>query len=181
MTTPTRRPVKLRPVLGHVKAFIAHHGHEIEFGISCLLDDLAGAGWPDRTPDDDRKPRPPSDPDDPNHEPDVLDYTDPTGEMAAHLDRLHGDREAFEDHRQLVETSLRAMELIARRYRPTLSVATVPACSLTTCTDPVESRRLADGTLSYVGMILIAGAWVAKPGSTPKCVRHRKQEARRAS
>lgn len=177
MTSPTRRPIKIRNYLHHIDDFLDHHGDNIRLGWSCLVDDLRHSGWPERTPDDDRRPRPPSDP---TEEADVLDYADPTGVMAMRRDRLDADREALEDHRHLIETSLHAIELIARRYRPDY-LATIPACTHAGCREPVEARRLNDGSPSYVGMVNIGGTWAAKPGATPLCPRHRKQQARRAS
>lgn len=176
--SPTRRPIKLRPKLSHIVGFLNSHGNEIELGWSYLTEELNDAGWPDQTPEDDRKPRRPSEP---GEESDVLDYADPTGEIASgKLNRLHRDREELEDMRWRIEGLLRDMERIARRHRPPATPA-VPACSLTTCNDPVEQRRLGSGLPSYVGMIQVAGIWVAKPGVKPVCARHRKQEARRAS
>jgi len=181
MSTPTRRPIRLRPLLGTIAEQIDRTRAEIELGWSALLDELRLAGWPARSPDGDRRPRTHApDADDQEPDPSALDYADPTGELAVRLERLHDDRQALEDHRHLVESSLRALDQIARRHRPP-SAPSIPACSLTACSEPVESRRLYDGALSFVGMVQVAGTWVAKPHSTPLCARHRKQRTRRAS
>ncbi len=181
MNTPTRRPVKLRNVLGNITNQLARTTAEIELGWSVLLDELHDAGWPARMPDDDRRPhsgdRAPSEAADDANDPSVLDYADPTGELALRLNHLHGDRETLEDHRRIIEISLGALEQITRRHRPP-SVPAIPACSLTTCCEPVESRRLNDGSLSYVGMVQIAGNWVAKSDVRPLCSRHRKSISR---
>lgn len=180
MTSPTRRPIRLRPVLKRITEQLDRTAAEIELGWSALLDELNAAGWPARTPDADRRPRTPTTDRDADSDRNVLDYADPTGDLAMRINQLHGDRETLEDHRRLIETSLDALEQITRRHRPP-SVPAVPACALTNCLDPVESRRLTEGGISFVGMTQVAGTWVAKPGATPLCTRHRKQRTRRAS
>lgn len=99
--------------------------------------------------------------------PDVIDYADPTGDLAMRLDHLADDLDAVQFHWQRVLTSLRAVAGIARRYIPP-SAAHIPACSVTTCTDTVE--QTANG--NYRGMERIAGHWVAKPGVKPTCRKH---------
>lgn len=140
---------------------------EIELGWNNLLDELRDAGWPARSPEGDQKPST-GDPDDGNS----LDYADPTGELAGQLWCKHGDLMALQDHLLVVESSMRALELIAKRHRPTLSPA-IPGCVVKTCPEPVESRVVPGRGLVYLGMEQVAGHWVAKPGATPTCSRHR--------
>lgn len=155
---------------------------EIELGWNNLLDELRDAGWPSRSPEGDQKPGRGHICDDDCTEPcdEVpvkLDYADPTGDLWAGYDAKVGDLLALQDHLLVMQHSLRALELIAKRHRPTLSPA-IPGCCVKTCQEPVEQRTLATGTISYVGMEQIAGHWVAKPGCVPVCRRHRARQER---
>lgn len=151
---------------------------EIELGWNNLLDELRDAGWPARSPDGDQQPSQPhecgpkcNDPcedDDGNS----LDYADPTGQLVDGLYAKHGDLMALQDHLDCIQTSLRALHLIANRHRPLLSLA-IPGCIVKNCSEAVESRTMPNGTRAYLGMEQIAGHWVAKPGATPTCHRHR--------
>jgi hypothetical protein len=181
MTLPIRR-ARRRRRLGVVD-LIGRDGladrlaSEIELGWNNLLDELRDAGWPARSPDGDHKPGQghicdtecdaPCD-DVPVH----LDYADPTGSLFGGYDAKIGDLLALQDHLMVVRHSLRALELIAKRHRPTLSPA-IPGCSVKNCPEPVESRVMPGRGLVYLGMEQIAGHWVAKPGATPTCSGHR--------
>lgn len=155
---------------------------EIELGWNNLLDELIDAGWPACAPEGDQKPGhihvcnvDCDDPCDAINQ--GLSYADPTGWMVNGLASMHGDLEALQDHLAVVAHSLRALQLIANRHRPTLSPA-IPGCIVGTCDEPVESRTLPDGRRAYLGMEQIAGHWVAKPGCTPTCKRHRSRRER---
>lgn len=185
MTLPLRR-ARRRRALG-VIALIGRDGTatrtapEIELGWNNLLDELADAGWPTRTPEGDQQPGRGHICDEACDQPCfevplTLDYNDPTGNQAAHLLALHGDLLALQDHLHIITSSLHAMHKIANRHRPTLSPAQ-PGCSVTTCDQPVETRTTTTGH-SYVGMEQICGHWVAKPGCTPTCRRHRSRRER---
>lgn len=171
---------------------------EIELGWSLIRQAMRDAGWPTRTPDDDRRSsrRPKSrcalcgedfatqdavrtHRDETGHgeftteagePPSGIDYADPTGDMALRLDALADDFEAMQDHWHLVATSLHALAMIARKHIPaTGAVKTEPACWVLSCDQPVEKTPSGNG---YRGMEQIAGLWVAKPGVRPMCVRH---------
>jgi hypothetical protein len=173
MSLPIRRARRRRHLgVTDLAATAARLAPEIELGWNNLLDELRDAGWPARSPEGDQKPGN-GDQDDGNS----LDYADPTGQLAGQLWSKHGDLMTLQDHLHTLNASLRALHLIANRHRPTLSPA-VPGCTVTTCDEPVESRTLANGTRSYVGMEQIVGHWVAKPGCTPTCRRHRSRRER---
>lgn len=106
----------------------------------------------------------------------AVDYADPTGDLALRLDHLADDLYELEDLWNNVVKSLRQMALVARRYVPDATPA-VPACSVSTCDDPVE---MTTGGKGYRGMDLIAGHWVARPGTRPVCAKHRSQDRRTA-
>lgn len=152
---------------------VARLGPEIELGWNHLLDELRDAGWPTRTPEDDRHPRR-SRPTGttPDTDPSSLDYADPTGDLAAQLHNRQGDIDSLNEHLEVIRTSLRALHLIATRHRPASSTA-VPGCMIDSCSEPVESKILPGGQRTYIGMEQIAGCWVAKIGATPTCTRHR--------
>lgn len=183
MTAPIRR-VRRRRNLG--VADLATHAvrtaPEIELGWNNLLDELRDSGWPARSPEGDRKPGRGHVCDDAcgdpcDEVPVKLDYADPTGSLVDGLYAKHGDLLALQDHLHVIETSLRALQLIAKRHRPTLSPA-IPGCIVANCDQPVESRLLADGTRAYVGMEQVCGHWMAKPGASPSCRRHRARRER---
>ena len=174
MTSPKRRPLKRADLdVEDTLRRALKQAPEIELGWSVLKDEMRNAGWPSRTPEDDRKPRV-----NPPDETPCIDYTDPTGDLAGRLEHLADDLDALQDHWHLVATSLRAMATIAAKYRPP-GVPAVPACSVTQCDQAVESH-VTNGGLSYRGMEQIAGYWVAKPGTNPTCAKHRKQRERAA-
>jgi hypothetical protein len=181
MTLPIRR-ARRRRRLGVVE-LIGRDGladrlaPEIELGWNNLLDELRDAGWPARSPDGDQRPGQGHICDDGCDAPcdDVpvkLDYADPTGNLLGGYDAKIGDLLALQDHLMVVRHSLRALELIAKRHRPTLSPA-VPGCVVKNCPEPVESRTMPGRGVVYLGMEQIAGHWVAKPGATPTCGGHR--------
>lgn len=178
MTSPTSRPVRHRPVLHNLTETLETTRDEIELGWSALLDELRDAGWPGRTPEGDRRP---SHDRDPNHTPDdptTIDYHDPTGNLALTLNRLQTDRETLEEHRECIETSLRALHLIANRHRPK-PTPTIPACSINGCTEPVESTHR-NGKVVYRGVKQIHGIWIAKDGMKPLCTKHRNRRGQAA-
>ncbi len=214
MTSPTRRPTRLRDVgIDRVAEYLERHADEITLGWSILLAELKMAGWPARSPEGDRRLVPvdpvPSDrsrevwectgcghhfdtwaeaeehdvnsveeghdefvPIRTGHDVSGIDYTDPTGELAGRLDRLHRDRESMEDHRHLITKSLDALIDISRRHR-TEGSPSVPACTYGSCTEPVEYRTRKDGTKGYVGCVQIAGIWCTT--GRPTCAKHRRE------
>lgn len=175
MTALPIRRARRRRNLGvtDLAALAAKLAPEIELGWNNLLDELNDAGWPCRIPEGDQRPgRGHCD-----QQPSALDYADPTGELAGQLYSKHGDLESMQDHLAVIATSLRALSLIANRHRPNLAPH-VPGCIVTTCDQPVESRTMPNGTRAYLGMEQIAGHWVAKPGCTPTCKRHRARRER---
>lgn len=180
--TPIIRARRRRDLgLTDLTTLVTKFAPEIELGWNHLLDELRDAGWPTRTPEDDRRPqrsRPTGSAD--HTEPSSLDYADPTGDLAAQFHSKQGDVDSLNEHLEVVITSLRALHLIATRHRPASTTA-APGCIIDNCDQPVESRVLANGVRSYVGMEQIAGCWVAKIGATPTCARHRKRLERAAS
>lgn len=201
--TPIIRARRRRDLgLTDLATSIAKLGPEIELGWNHLLDELRDAGWPTRTPEDDRRPhrsRPVArcacgeqfttidaanvHTDETGHDditetepPDTssLDYADPTGDLAGQLYSKHNDADSLNEHLEAAITSLRALHLIATRHRPASSTAT-PGCIIPNCDQPVESKILPGGQRTYIGMEQIAGCWVAKIGATPTCARHRKR------
>jgi hypothetical protein len=182
MTLPLRRARRRRNLgVTDLAAQAARIAPEVELGWNNLLDELHEAGWPTRQPEGDQQPGGGHICDTHCDQPcfDVsltLDYADPTGEQAGHLAALHGDLLALQDHLHIVTTLLAAMHRIANRHRPTLSPA-IPGCIVANCDQPVESRSTTTGC-SYVGMEQVCGHWVAKPGATPTCRRHRARRER---
>lgn len=175
MSLPIRRARRRRNLgIVDLAATAARLAPEIELGWNNLLDELRDAGWPQRSPEGDQKP---NNGDHPRAETSTLDYADPTGELAGHLFSRHGDLMSLQNHLLVLQSSLRALHLIANRHRPPLSPA-VPGCIVGTCDEPVESRTLPDGRKAYLGMEQICGHWVAKPGCTPTCKRHRSRRER---
>lgn len=177
--SPRRRAIKLIDTqLRDIAREFTRQAPEMELGWSQLKADLADVGWPARTPDDDRADRQPSTrPPDPENI-SVIDYLDPTGDNAAGIAAMHDDLEALQDHRHVIETSIRAISLIAARHRPPATPA-VPACSVSQCGEAVEMRKLVGDKHSYVGMEQIAGVWVGKAGKDePRCGKHRKRDER---
>jgi hypothetical protein len=182
MTLPIRR-ARRRRRLGVVD-LVGRDGRgdrlapEIELGWNNLLDELRDAGWPARSPDGDQKPYRPHECGDHCNDPcedadgNPIAYSDRTGNLISGYDAKIGDLLALQDHLHTLNSSLRALHLIANRHRPTLSPA-IPGCTVTTCDEPVESRTMTNGQRAYLGMEQIAGHWVAKPGCTPTCNRHR--------
>jgi hypothetical protein len=131
---------------------------------------MRDAGWPARTPTDDRRPSTGQ-----NQEPSSLDYSDVTGDMAMRLDDLANDLEAMQDHRDILVTSCRALAALARKYIPAPpDVVTAPKCSVLSCDNPVE--KTPSGT--YRGVELVAGHWAEKPGVRPLCAKHRTAQRR---
>lgn len=170
MNPPLRRP--LRRDNHHIETTLQHaltHAPTIELGWTNLTHKLRNAGWPTRTPDHDRTPNPNP------PEPPPIDYHDPTGQQATHhLHTLTNDLHDLETHWTTIRNSLHAIQRITSRY---IDPATPhePACTITTCTNPVE--RTTSGK-SYRGCEQIAGHWVAKPGERPVCAMHRKRHQR---
>jgi hypothetical protein len=171
VSDPKRRPIPLIDTsLRHIGERLTKVAPEMELGWSALKAELKDVGWPSRTPEDDRKPNTGQ------SEPSVLDYLDPTGELSANkLTAMSDDLQAMQDHRHIVETSLRAIELIAARHRP-LAAPCTPCCA--TCGETVEQRKLSGGKVSYVNVELIAGVWCAKPGTKAACRKHRARAER---
>jgi len=145
---------------------------EIELAWSLSLDERSVAGWPSSTPEGDRKPR--TGP--PDTDPDALDYSDPTGELAYHLERLDADLFRLQDILLEMAKMTREAQVIAGRHL-SVGAPALPACSVSNCSSPVESYH-AGNSLAYRGMEQIAGQWVAKPGARPVCGRHRKRSER---
>lgn len=166
--TVRRRPLRRANDL-HIETTLHQYTQlapEIELGWTQLRQAIDDAGWRNRTPEDDRKPT--------THQPDEpssLDYNDTTGDLALRLDTLANNLDTLEEHWQLVKTSLEALTKIARRnIPPTTGVPiSVPPCSVSNCDGRVE-KTPAGG---YRGMELVAGHWVAKPGTRPVCAKHR--------
>lgn len=175
MNSPRRRPSRARNlgIVGLAKRF-ADDAAIIEAGWSELLDQLATAGWPTRTPDHDRRPTHST-----KHGEDmaVIDYADPVGDSAASVARLHDLRETLEDHRQLVEQSMRALRDLTSPFTEHLHTIAVPNCSTRRCHNTVET----DGRGNFRGMERIGPIWRAKPGATPLCARCRKAAERKAA
>jgi len=169
--SPARRPTRLRNLgVRQLAERFAAEAAGIELGWTLALEDRREAGWPSRTPDDDRRPR--TGP--PDTDPDALDYADPTGEMAIRLERLDGDIHAMQDHLLLIARSVAALRIIAGHHRPP-SAPAVPLCSVHDCDQAVEHTGSGKG---YVGCEQIGGVWVAKPGVVPVCRRHRTRRER---
>lgn len=137
--------------------------HRIDLGTVALKQELKAAGWTARTPDDDRKPRNPDD-ESPN-----MDYSDPTGEMGIQLDRMHDDLNQLQDNQRQIEHLLRQSAAITKRYVPTTTGD--PKCSRNDCDETVERNGRGNG---FVGCILVAGIWCAKPDALAVCGGHRK-------
>lgn len=153
---------------------------DIEAGWSCANAELRNSGWPARRPADDQRDAPPRHPDTDPDDQCALDYSDPTGEQALRLDRIHDDLQSMQDHREIIEQSIDALGKLTHRYRPINEGTATPACSVGNCSLPVEARRLADGTLSHRGMEQTsAGVWLAKVGARPLCATHRNRMKRR--
>jgi hypothetical protein len=172
-TQPLRRPLQRKD---EVEQLLAHYAGDIariiDAGKAAIKADMNAAGWPARTPEHDRRPSTgQGDPD-----PSCIDYADPCGELAIRFEQLTGDLEAMQDHEHIIRTSLRALLTIAGR-RVGNPAPSIPVCSVTNCTNPIEST----GNGGYRGVERIAGEWFIKPGVRPPvCVRHRTVE-RRAS
>jgi hypothetical protein len=168
---PTRKTYR-RPDLGIVRAAhdLDQRAPEIEVGWLFLREHLHDAGWPSRTPEDDKPEQrhlygacglcrttfDTSDAyryhrDETGHDelvkPEVpdsggIDYSDTTGDQAVQGQALawHRDLEALQDLRHTLEHTARQMVAITRRYLPGELTAAVPVCSHGACSEPVESR-----------------------------------------
>lgn len=101
-----------------------------------------------------------------------IDYADPTGDEALRFARDVKDLMQLQD--DLMEMSKRWRRIVetALRHLP-VSSPSVPACSVTSCENPVESRKMPNGVTVYVGMESVAGHWVIRDGQAATCVRHR--------
>jgi hypothetical protein len=169
--TVRRRPLRRDDL--HLETTLTRYAQlapEIELGWTQLRQAMRDAGWPARTPTDDRRPSTGQ-----NQEPSSLDYSDVTGDMAMRLDDLANDLEAMQDHRDILVTSCRALAALARKYIPAPpDVVTAPKCSVLSCDNPVE--KTPSGT--YRGVELVAGHWAEKPGVRPLCAKHRTAQRR---
>ena len=178
-TPPKRRPLQLRRF--GIEEFHEQMKREIPYvvlGRSALKAEMNDAGWPARTPDDDRADRKPRTNDPDPEMVSVIDYLDPTGDTAAGLLAMSDDDMAMQDHWQIIETSWRAIMLIARRHQPK-DLTGEPCCWH--CSERVESRRNKGGGESFVDMENIGGIWVAKAGKQPACRKHRARREREAA
>lgn len=169
--TPTRRtPARTDHVTTLAQQFL-DAAATIDLGWSCLLDEIRESGWPARSPEGDRQR--------PIVEAHAALVADPTGEQAVRLENLHNRVWDLQDFRRIIEDHIRAIKKITDEFLPPV-VPSIPCCSVTSCHEPVESRRLTGGNLSFVGCELVGGVWIAKAGVEPKCSRHRKAVERAA-
>lgn len=105
-------------------------------------------------------------------------HSDPTSDARASLASKHGDLDSIQEHWHTIATSWRAIKLITKRHTPDGDKRTEPACWKAQCDQTVESRVLADGSVSYRGMTCIDGVWFSLPDVEPVCRKHRAQDDR---
>lgn len=194
MNTPTRKPIKLAGN-GLASVIANTNGDRIDLGIACLKHGLDGMGWTARTPDDDRTDRKPRathqcecgtllvgstavryHADETGHqqidviEADtiVIDYTDPTGDLAVANERMHDDLCEIQDLQRTATHAFKRLTALAARYIPTATGD--PRCSRNGCEDTVE--RTKDGR-GFRGCKLVSGIWCASEEKDPVCRSHR--------
>lgn len=204
MTAPHRRPLRrdnldihatLEQMLAQAKA--------AELGWSQALEQARDAGWPERSPITRANPRitilcrecrtqlagsqaKDAHQADTGHqlygytpvapiEPSVIDYHDPTGDLAPAITHVHDDLLEMQDAWRQVCKQFAVITGIAKRYLPTAWSSEEPACwYFNECGNSVESN----GKGGYRGMERIADHWVARPNVRPVCAMHRTRERR---
>lgn len=168
-----RKPIKLAG--NGITQLIAHTNPErIDLGIAQLKIDMRDGGWTARTPDDDRRDRVRKPGDDQDNSM-TIDYSDPTGELAIANDRMHDDHDEIQDLQLKLEHILKRLTALAGRYVPT--AAGDPVCTKNDCDDTVERTSNGKG---FRDCVLIAGIWCQLANTKPRCMRHRKDDDRRA-
>jgi hypothetical protein len=107
-------------------------------------------------------------------DPSSIDYADPTGDLAPNADRVSDDVLEMQDHWSQVIKHYMALRALTAPYLPTPWSSEEPACTVGGCDNAVERTKF-DG---YRGMEQVGKLWVAKPGATPMCAKHRSEQRR---
>lgn len=164
--TPTRRPIRLA-TNGITQTLERCDAAKIDLGIAALKADMNAAGWRTSTPADDLADRTRT------SDGQVIDYADPTGDLALIIERCHEDLCEVQDIHRRLEHDLRRLAAITGRYVPTTTGE--PVCSRNGCDDVVERN----GSGGFRDCVMVAGIWCTRPGAKPMCARHRKADQRR--